>query len=740
MKTRFLFLFFLIACLACFTTACGDDDDDDNDSGDDDTSDDDTVDDDDNDNDTGIDDDDDDDNDSGDDDDDDTAPPDWSLEPLAVLDCEALTADPGDELDFEGSSSTDPNDSTLTYLLDFGDGETAESATAAHAFDYAGAYRVTLTVTNEFGYDDAASCLVQVGAFPTGAGELDTIGFRPNFFNDKIIEVNSPPHHGGVVYGAFTHTNAALADTVLVNGQVGHPDTADVEWCEILNPDLTADQVALVQCHSYSTNFDPGSSIELEVKAGAETLWTYNGMIPAPMLTPSYITADVDGDELLVYVRNDGEESYVLTGLSIDGLDVSDFVAINQELVLPDEIAIIRVPRHDGIDYGVFHAFTVHGLDERGEISATRIHRLFQPTFPLGNWDAGEDDIYHNMDNLEQQLGHGIDMHIYYPDGYNTPELVVGLAEDYDFYLFTHYGGTNPTYEQYINDYGENPQVLANAVFGEPDLSHPAIEVLGEMQLQRELWGTKKPLWGYNACAHRWPAFQPLPDIGGMDHYCVFAPKCNYNFPPFFWDHLWFLGYYCEAVKYNAEPKPVWEWTQGNSKGDLSLFYRCLTDEEIRAQWYVVLGRGVKGLLWFRFTQHDIGFCPRPLPEMKRLAQELEPVKDSLLDGDWFTTGLYAATEDETIDVQATINPTSAVIVLSNFDYDLNLIFPWVWREKTNVVVDFYPPEGFEPASFTTFDGLDATDLQWEKVDHGHWRFLVPELQVGRAVLVLPEP
>jgi len=679
---------------------------------------------------------------AGDDDDNDAGPPDWSLEPLAVLNCGADFADPNQEILFDGSLSVDPMGDALEYRFDFGDGAYADSMNAVHAFDLPGAYRVTLTVTNGLGLSDVSYCLVQVGAFPAGPGELDGFDYRPNFFNPEIIEPNPPGFAGGTVFGFFSSPESAAADTVLINGSVGHPDTADVEWCEVINPSVVAEGVAIMQCHSYDPGFGAGKPIDLEVRAGETTLWVRSGVLPQPTLTPSYITANVAGDEVLVYIRNDSDAVCTVSGLSIDGLDVSDFVVVDNPDVSQGGMAVIRIPRRDGIDYGVFHVYTLQGICAKGEVEASRPIRLFPPVFPLGNWDASADDVFHNLENLEQQLDHGIDMHIYYPSPYEPPELVMDLAETYEFTVFTHRDATDPYFDQFVAEYGDNPHVLTNAVFGEPDLNHRAIEALPHVRLQRDLWDVKKPLWGYNACAHRWPSFQALPDIGGMDHYCVFAPKCNYNWPLFFWDHLWFLGYYAESAKRNSEPRPIWEWTQGNSWGSIIGEYvtRCLTDEEIRAQWHVLLGRGVKGLLWFRFTREYIEHCPGPLPAMAGLADELGAIKDSLLEGDWYTTGVYATTDVEHIDIQATLSPNAAVIVLTNFDYELNLIAPWQWHEKYDVTVDFYPTEWFEPETFFLLSGGESIPLDGEKVNHGHWRFVVPSLVVGNAVMIEPEP
>ena len=55
----------------------------------------------------------------------------------------------GQPLLFDGSASSDPNGDNLTYAWDFGDGGTATGVTASHVYGIAGAYLVTLTVTDD---------------------------------------------------------------------------------------------------------------------------------------------------------------------------------------------------------------------------------------------------------------------------------------------------------------------------------------------------------------------------------------------------------------------------------------------------------------------------------------------------------------------------------------------------------------------------------------------------------------
>jgi len=65
---------------------------------------------------------------------------------------------------FDASGSSDPDAAdTLTYLWDFGTGDTATGVTAVYAFADVGKYIVTLTVTDDHGDSDTATVLITVG-------------------------------------------------------------------------------------------------------------------------------------------------------------------------------------------------------------------------------------------------------------------------------------------------------------------------------------------------------------------------------------------------------------------------------------------------------------------------------------------------------------------------------------------------------------------------------------------------
>ncbi len=78
----------------------------------------------------------------------------------------------------DGSGSTDPDGSVVSYQWDFGDGGKASGAKQSHTYASAGTYTVGLTVTDDAGATDRATRSVTVGgsAPPTGVLASDTFG------------------------------------------------------------------------------------------------------------------------------------------------------------------------------------------------------------------------------------------------------------------------------------------------------------------------------------------------------------------------------------------------------------------------------------------------------------------------------------------------------------------------------------------------------------------------------------
>jgi M6 family metalloprotease-like protein len=118
---------------------------------------------------------------------------DVNVPPTAVAQAKPTEAFTGEEITFDGSGSTDDQTSPadLTYEWDFGDGETGTGQTVRHAYDAAGEYTVTLTVTDEGGLTDTDTVTV-------------TITGRPDLQVTDLVASNNTARQGDKV--TFTAT------------------------------------------------------------------------------------------------------------------------------------------------------------------------------------------------------------------------------------------------------------------------------------------------------------------------------------------------------------------------------------------------------------------------------------------------------------------------------------------------------------------------------------------------------
>ena len=83
--------------------------------------------------------------------------------PTAVAAGSPLSVKEGGVVIFDGSGSSDPDGDVLLYAWDFGDGTGAKGVAATHRYSTAGAYTVTLTVTDGRGGVDTDTLTVNVG-------------------------------------------------------------------------------------------------------------------------------------------------------------------------------------------------------------------------------------------------------------------------------------------------------------------------------------------------------------------------------------------------------------------------------------------------------------------------------------------------------------------------------------------------------------------------------------------------
>jgi PKD repeat protein len=88
-----------------------------------------------------------------------------NLKPEASFECNSTNLQTDMDIQF-ADNSVDPENSSISWLWDFGDGNTSELQTPTHTFATAGDYNVTLTVTDDENATDTYTMTVSVAEAP----------------------------------------------------------------------------------------------------------------------------------------------------------------------------------------------------------------------------------------------------------------------------------------------------------------------------------------------------------------------------------------------------------------------------------------------------------------------------------------------------------------------------------------------------------------------------------------------
>lgn len=160
----------------------------------------------------------------------------------------------------DGAGSTDPDGNVMSYEWNFGDGATATGVTASHTYETAGAYTITLKVTDNRGGEGTTTESVSVVApnvaptahiastvdvltvNVTGAGSTDSDGTVVSYqwnFGDGAIATDVTASHTYHVPGTYTVTlvvkdNEGAEGTTTAQIDVG--EAATVELVEMTSP------------------------------------------------------------------------------------------------------------------------------------------------------------------------------------------------------------------------------------------------------------------------------------------------------------------------------------------------------------------------------------------------------------------------------------------------------------------------------------------------------------------------
>lgn len=121
------------------------------------------------------------------------------------------TGTPGQEVQFDGTGSFDPDGSIVAYLWDFGDGGISVEPTPTHTYATEGTYTVNLTVGDNGGALADETTTVEISGDPGGGGNTWTLRVPSNTSPGEIEFLVETEDFGGVVWFDETFPDGQVA-------------------------------------------------------------------------------------------------------------------------------------------------------------------------------------------------------------------------------------------------------------------------------------------------------------------------------------------------------------------------------------------------------------------------------------------------------------------------------------------------------------------------------------------------
>ena len=171
-----------------------------------------------------------------------------NVAPTAVASASPTTAEVGTNISFDGSGSSDPDGSIVSYAWDFGDGATGTGATATHSFGAAGTYQVALTVTDNDGASGSATVTVTINASPPPPPSGGTTIYFTSTGKNVIPGVGTVKNEDIVAYDTATGAYSLYFDgsdvglgpatldafTILANGDILFSVARDISFSKTI--------------------------------------------------------------------------------------------------------------------------------------------------------------------------------------------------------------------------------------------------------------------------------------------------------------------------------------------------------------------------------------------------------------------------------------------------------------------------------------------------------------------------
>jgi hypothetical protein len=552
--------------------------------------------------------------------------------------------------------------------------------------------------------------------------EVQYISLRPARWEEKALieDVNEKRNLGGLIlvyYKNVSDKPVTLREWYLNKRESGHFRLAgDIAWDRRYTNELQPGQTSVLEINGVSSNFQIDKKAEFSwIGSDWNSVAFHPSLFEPEKLRVTSMVIDASLSTITIHIRSFVSDEVIIKSISCEGKN-SKLLALTSGRIESNSHAIARIQLDQPLTPGELVIIKIDS-EVTGQAHTFYSHRnAYADYFPNGTWGIEEhqyaDARIHHLNTMVRG-GHANDK--FFSQDYKTTGIMA-----------MPHTGIYPNVDM-MRNLENHPAVALWYIHDEPDWLYTPQLLMASHEMTK-IYSTKKPTL-ITLCRNvKFFEFAFIADIPCHDHYCVTAPTTS-KWPFVYGTKLEETGYYTADLKYAAEPKPIWVWTQGVHLWDERPRMPLPTPDELGAQLYFNLSRGAKGNLWFTFLEEAGTRFPATKKALQRFSRIIKLLEQDLLVSDPYHGQVTAPDQ---VDVGSLITADQLILFITNTNYQINdSAYQWTTAKKVKVQLKvphwFNTSDGFE---LSPEDGIHS--VKW-KMNEKFLELTLDELKMGRV-------
>lgn len=576
-------------------------------------------------------------------------------------------------------------------------------------------------------------------ATTAGGATIEAVDWRPGVVNTQTAELYGFIDTGGVLVIGLGNTSVSPMEVtdVILDGDPVEQLRLDrkLMWWRVAPTVIPAGGVGAVTLKLMSP-YAAGINVDIEVETTLGTLQLTTSLRDEPVRL-SNVTLDQQGQDLLVWVRNDGTAVASLPSeLALSGQVVP--AVPSQTSLKRGEVAYYRLDAPPGtraryVSVGVTP--TVAGTP-RPLYAHLKVAPAFNAAGGYGNaGNFASEQAALGLNLVTRGMFSNAGQQQAFNDNFCTPlgirVWLTGAEAASDATLATQ--GADPCVAGFGRD---EPEFRIYPANDEDTSRWDAMQAFAD-QSARQSTATGDELMDHitNAIGRSISSFAMLADVAGNDHYATdsVASDGDSSHP------LEEAGYFTRLTRRAAEPRPSYDWAQWSADQSWQTkeaWNRQPSVNELRLQAYSMLQEGVKSLLWFTFNRDRTLIFPDLAREVARINREQNLVFNMVGEGaeaPGLATVVTPSGDDGRIRAGALAGTGGVAVLVTNLDYS----YTRVVRSKP------IPPSPTPFAAFRARSGVQVriTVPDWVSAAPGTPQVVLVDPATGpQPIVSTPDP